>query len=146
MDHEVAKSIAMALIHPISHETYSWQKFTSLNSDELARADDVGLHKHSSNYIDGSSGIGSTESEFDSLSAGKGTFTEEYIESAYKPTTNLQESAQENDSFRPTNPASYESFLLGSSAHLQNFKSPKVSDNFCSLVSINHKYRECIEV
>nr|CCA24465.1 exonuclease 1 putative [Albugo laibachii Nc14] len=140
MRHEVAASIAKAIIHPITHETYSWLDVSRQEEEATKFGQEVSIQSFSPHSAEGSVGGVTTESE-NEVPPVREDPMENTTGNSYSSevSPNLPQKQKSESRFQPVLDS-----LLGSSAHILDFRSPKVSDNFHSLVSttsISQSYR-----
>lgn len=142
MRHEVAASIASAIIHPITHETYSWIDASRQEEEATNCGAEVSNQSYSTHSAEGSVGGVTTESENEAPPARENTPLQRSYQSELTPQSPLKQKSETK--FQPVLDS-----LLGSSAHILDFRSPKVSDHFHSLVSnssISQQYRSDAQV
>ncbi|KAL0583489.1 hypothetical protein ABG067_006607 [Albugo candida] len=121
MRHEVAASIASAIIHPITHETYSWIDASRQEEEATNCGAEVSNQSYSTHSAEGSVGGVTTESENEAPPARENTPLQRSYQSELTPQSPLKQKSETK--FQPVLDS-----LLGSSAHILDFRSPKNTD------------------
>lgn len=141
---QVAVSISRGLMNPITHERYEWedppaQVVKALPSDLLSSVQSMTSSESSKRTIDwGNDQVSVMNSDIDDSSQQHNVSGNDFGERDHikKQRMALQQKRISREDISSSSWAHLES-VLGPSVHILNFRSPKVSDNFKSLVERN---------